>query len=190
MTVPIASLRNAGFSLIGPAIVISILVIIAMLAVFILPFFGAPNEQAKATALQMDLSALRVAVERYYVQHHNRFPGAFSEVDGRAQTKTASQAASVFVAQLVHYSDAHGKVSRSPSAVFSYGPYIKSGAIPANPFLSGASADDVQVDITAVDSSAASASGRSGWKFYVKSGLMVANDNLTLSDATTRTLDF
>ena len=180
--------RHAGFTLIELLIVV---VILAVLAAIVVPSFGASSEDAKASTLKTDLSALRSAVELYNVQHNSRYPGDYSESDGTTLTTTPALAAAAFVAQLVQYSNANGQVSGTRTAVFKYGPYVKSSSMPANPFLTGATADDVLADIATVDiTTAPTASGATGWKFYVKTGRFVANDNLTLSDGTTKTIDF
>ncbi len=180
--------RSAGFTLVELLIVV---IILAILAAIVVPSFGSSSEDAKVSTLKTDLSALRNAIELYQVQHNSRYPGDYSEADGTTQTATAAAAATAFVAQLTQYTDANGKVSGTKSATFRYGPYVKNNAMPANPFLTGATADDVLADIVVADvTTAPTASGATGWKFYVKTGRLVANDNLTLSDGTTKTLDF
>lgn len=180
--------RAAGFTLVELLIVV---IILAILAAIVVPSFGASSEDAKVSTLKADLSAMRNAIELYQVQHNSRYPGDYAETDGTTQTATAVAAATAFVAQLTQYTDSNGRVSGTKSAAFKYGPYVKNNAMPANPFLTGATADDVLADITVVDvTTAPTASGATGWKFYVKTGRLVANDNLTLTDGTTKTLDF
>ena len=188
MNAPIRSRRNRGFTLVELLIVV---IILAILAAIVVPSFGSSSEDAKVSTLKADLSALRNAIELYQVQHNSRYPGAFSETDGTTATATAPLAAAAFIAQLTQYSDANGQTSGTKSATFKYGPYVKNNQLPANPFLTGATADDVLADITVTDiTTAPTASGATGWKFYVKTGRLVANDNLTLSDGTTQTVDF
>jgi hypothetical protein len=57
--------------------------------------------------------------------------------------------------------------------------------LPVNPFMTGAAAIGVDADITVVDvTTAPTSDGSTGWRFYVGTGRLVANDNQTLSDGT------
>lgn len=171
-----------GFTLVELLIVVIILAIMAAIAI---PQFGSSTEDAKVSTLDTNLQHLRAATELYYHQHDSRYPGAYAESDGTTATASAAAAQTAFIAQLTQYTDKNGKVSGIKDATFKYGPYIKKSTLPKNPFLTGASAVGVVADITTVDITAApSVDGTSGWKFYVKLGRMVANDNTTLTDGT------
>ena len=63
--------------------------------------------------------------------------------------------------------------SRTKDATFKYGPYIKKGQLPMNPFND---LNTVLCDITETDITVAASSGSAGWKFYIKTGRLIAND--------------
>jgi general secretion pathway protein G len=177
---------EAGFTLVELLIVV---IILGILAAIVVPQFASSTEDAKLQTLRTDLTELRSAVELYYHQHNNRYPGKYKETDGTS-VANASEAATAFAAQLTQYTDKNGKVSGTKDATYKYGPYLKALKIPVNPFMDGATADDMLADIATTDITAApTANGTTGWKFYVGTGRVVANDNLTLSDGTTKTLD-
>lgn len=54
-----------------------------------------------------------------------------------------------------------------------YIPYIKGGELPTNPYNGR---NDVKCDITPTDITAKASDGSSGWKFYTKTGVLLAND--------------
>jgi prepilin-type N-terminal cleavage/methylation domain-containing protein len=176
-----------GFTLVELLIVV---IILAILAAIVVPQFGSSTEDAQVSTLESDLTQLRTAIELYYHQHNSTYPGAKLETTGAA-TSTVAEADAAFLAQLTQYTDKLGVAQGTKDATHKYGPYIKTFKIPDNPFLDGASASVVKSDITVSDvTTAPTADGTSGWKFYVKTGRMVANDNTTLSDGVTKTLDF
>lgn len=171
---------ESGFTLVELLIVVIILAIMSAIAI---PQFGSSTEDAKISSLETNLQQLRGAVELYYHQHNSRYPGAYSEVDGTTATATAAAAQTAFIAQLTQYTDKNGQVAGVKDATFKYGPYIKKSTLPKNPFLDGAAATDVLADITVVDiTTPVAVTGATGWKFYVKLGRVVANDNTGLSD--------
>lgn len=179
---------QTGFTLIEMLIVV---IVLAILAAVIIPQFASSTEDANTSSLKADLTTLRSAIELYYHQHNSRYPGLFAETDGMTLTGNGGGAATAFVAQLTQYSDKNGKVQGIKDATFKYGPYIKTFKMPANPFMDGATANAVTCDIAQKDITVApTADGTTGWKFYVLTGRFVANDNITLSDGTTKTIDF
>ena len=170
-----------GFTLIELLIVV---IILAVLAAIVMPQFGSSTEDAKVSSIKNDLTALRNAIELYYHQHENRYPGAVRETDGSTLTD-ATTCPAAFVAQLTQYTDRSGKTSGTRTGAFQYGPYIKAQSLPVNPFLS-VNADGVECDVTEDDITVAiTADGDPGWKFYTKTGLFAANDNTILYDGTT-----
>ncbi len=183
-------LGHQGFTLIELLIVV---IILAVLAAIVIPQFGSSTEDAKVSTLKSNLSSLRNALEVYYQQHDSRYPGKYKSIDGTTASAAtgAGECPDSFVAQLTLYTDKNGKTSGTKSDVFKYGPYVKDDALPANPFLD-ANATVVTCDIATVDlSTAVSASATaSGWKMYTGTGRLVANDGKTLSDGTTKTIDF
>ena len=180
--------RPAGFTLLELLIVV---ITLGVLAAILMPSPGPSAQQARADSLRRELAALRNAVERYQLEHGGRYPGEYSEADGTSPSTTPAGAAAALVAQLTAHSDALGRTSPTRGGGFKFGPYVAHGAIPPNPFLAGAGAAQVSVDISAMGLTAPPrAGGTSGWKFYLRTGLLVANDGVVLDDGRTRTVDF
>lgn len=71
------------------------------------------------------------------------------------------------------YSEVTGYVSVTKTAAAKFGPYIKSDALPTNPYNGK---NDVLCDITETDITAKASDGTTGWKFYIKTGILLAND--------------
>jgi len=161
--------NRSGFTLVELLIVVIILGVLAAVAI---PQFSSNTEDAKVSALDTSLAEMRNAIELYYHQHNATYPGAKKYTDGAA-VSSAAEAESSFVAQLTLYSSATGVTANTKDATYKYGPYLKKG-LPKNPFTSGLS--DVQCDITTADISSVSSSGTEAWKFYIKTGRLIAND--------------
>lgn len=177
-----------GFTLIEMLIVV---IVLAIMAAIIIPQFGSSTEDANISALKAQLKTMRNAIELYYHQHNSRYPGRYRQSDGASQVMDNNQAIQSFSRQLTLYTDKNGKVSGTKDATFKYGPYLKALSLPKNPFFDGLNAsrvicDLIEDDVTVVPS----ASGTTGWKFYILTGRFIANDNTTLSDGTTKTSDF
>ncbi len=170
---------SSGFTLIEMLIVIIILGILAMV---IIPQISVSTEDAKVSTLKTNLTGIRSAIEIYYAQHNMTYPGV-KKTDG---TETliidAGESATAFIAQLTQYTDAKGHVSASADAAnYPFGPYIKGGALPANPFTTSAT-DAVNVvcelSTTVKITDARTLSGTVGWKFLRSLGILHANDSL------------
>ncbi len=159
---------RSGFTLVELLIVVVILGVLAAIAI---PQFGSNTEDAKLAALDASLAELRNAVELYYHQHGAIYPGAKKNTDG-SDIDNAANAATAFVEQLSKYSAATGVTSDTKDATHKYGPYLKKG-LPVNP-MNGLTT--VLIDITEADITAAASSGTAGWKFYIKTGRLIAND--------------
>ncbi len=153
---------RAAFTLIEMLIVI---VILGILAVVIIPQISSSTDDAKLSALRTNLNAMRNAVEIYYAQHNSIYPGAV--LGG------AASASEAFVQQLTRYTDVAGNVATVKDATFKYGPYIKGGALGMNPFNNR---NDVTVDTAQADITVKASSGATGWKFYAKTGVLIADD--------------
>ena len=154
--------NRRAFTLIEMLIVI---VILGILAMVIIPQISTSTDDAKLNTLRTNLGAMRNAVELYYAQHGSTYPGA--ELGGAADANTA------FVQQLTRYTDATNTISNTKTAAAKYGPYIKGGQLPMNPFNE---LRDVTVDTDTADITAKSSDGSTGWKFYSKTGVLMAND--------------
>ncbi len=159
-----------GFTLIEILIVIIVLGILAMI---IVPQITVSTDDAKVSTVQSDLSAIRSAIEIYYAQHGNKYPGETESTGGTANTDAAVAAISM-VRQLTQYTDSTGKVQSNKDTTFKYGPYIKGGALPTNPFNEVATVVcDNTSDITATRAPNATY----GWKFHFLTGVFYAADN-------------
>ena len=84
-----------------------------------------------------------------------------------------AQAGKAFIEQLTRYTDINGEVKNEKDGTYKFGPYLKSDKLPLNPFNND---NDVLCDITTTDVSAKASDGSSGWKFYTKTGVFLAND--------------
>jgi prepilin-type N-terminal cleavage/methylation domain-containing protein len=162
-----ALFHRSGFTLVEILIVVVILSVLAAIAI---PQFHSSTEDAKLAALDANLAELRNALELYYHQHNAFYPGARKHTDGTA-VATAAEAATAFVNQLTLYTDASGVTSNTKTATYKYGPYMKK--VPKNPYND---LNSVVADITQTDITVAAASGSGGWKFYVGTGRLIAND--------------
>ena len=167
------SLKNqSGFTLIEILIVIIILGILAMI---IVPQITVSTEDAKVSTLKSNLGAMRNAIELYYHQHDNIYPGA-NTITGVAST-TAALAEAAFLQQLTQFTEVGGTVSASKTADAKYGPYLKSSTLPKNPFndLTSVACDIATIDITSKSADATA----TAWKFYTITGVLIANDGGT-----------
>jgi len=159
---------KTGFTLVELLIVVVILGVLAAVAI---PQFSSNTEDAKLSAIDTSLAEMRNAIELYYHQHNASYPGAKKHTDGTAVTSTA-QADTAFVNQLMLYSAATGVTSTSKDATYKYGPYLKK-QMPLNPYNDKR---DVVCDITTTDITSVTSTGTTGWKFYIKTGRVIAND--------------
>jgi general secretion pathway protein G len=98
---------RGGFTLVE---VLMVAVILAILAVIVIPQFSDASTDVKVSALRATLHTVRSQLELYKAQHDGRYPTA---VD--------------FVSQMTQKSDADG----TPNPNGKYGPYLQS--IPTNP---------------------------------------------------------
>ena len=79
-----------------------------------------------------------------------------------------------YIAQLYLYTDENGAVSTIKDEMYKYGPYLKGPETDKrNPYndLYTLKCDDKEEDITARNSDS-----KTGWKFYTKTGVLMAND--------------
>ena len=160
---------QAGFTLIEILIVV---ILLGILATIIIPQVSVSSDDAKLNAVKTNLANMRSAIELYYYQHNNKFPGALDETSEGTATSSDSDAASAFVEQLTKYTNSGGKANNSGTSDYPYGPYLRAG-VPMNPFnnLNTVTTDYDETDITAKASS-----GTFGWKFYPQTGILLAND--------------
>jgi len=170
--------RNNGFSLIELVIVIVILGIIAAIAI---PRISSGSKNAGEAALRGNLQTMRNAIDWYYGDHNNSFPGV--KTDGT----NAAKSAEAFEAQLTQYSNAAGIVSAAKSAAFPFGPYLRNG-LPKLTVDVNAGKGTVPAEITTVDLPrlivVAEGDG-SGWAYNFQTGQFVANADDVGSDTKT-----
>lgn len=173
--------RERGFTLLEMLIAV---VILGILAMIIIPQFTASTDDAKVAAVKADLSAMRSAIEVYYQQHNGKYPGLVSidgSTAGTADTCGKAGAVGDFAKQLVWFSEINGKAASDSADLTAplYGPYVKGGSLPVNPFNNKS---DVLCDDSATDLAERTADGTTGWKFFMKTGILIANDNLKSGD--------
>ena len=162
---------QAGFTLVEMLIVI---VVLGILAMIIVPQVAVSTDDARLKTLQTNLGTLRSAVEVYYAQHNQVYPGEHDNLG--AAGALAGPSAIAFVEQLTRYTDIDGTVAAVKDNTFKFGPYIKGAALPTNPFDDGS---DVTCDVAEDDITVKASDGLSSWKFYPITGVLLANDGLT-----------
>ena len=176
--------NRSGFTLIEMLIVIIILGILAMV---IIPQITVSTEDAKVSTLRTNLTGIRGTIEVYYAQHNMTYPGMVKETDGTTATDN-STAPAAFIAQLTLYSDVKGATVAVKDATHTFGPYIKGGVLPMNPFNSK---NDVECDITVTNitnsiGAARAATGATGWKYLPVLGVVFANDEVSAAAEATK----
>jgi len=174
----VISNNRSGFTLIEILIVIIVLGILAMI---IIPQISVSTEDAKVSTLKSNLSGIRSALEIYYAQHDNKYPGQTTAAAGAVNNVAATAAADV-ITQLTQYTDATGKISGTKDTTYKFGPYIKGPTLPKNPFITDAAKSvavlcDNTADITTAR--AATVAGGEGWKYHFNTGVFYANDGGT-----------
>ena len=120
---------------------------------------------------------MRGAIEMYYAQHNNIYPGLL-DITGGGTTNDAGAAATAFVSQLTLYSQADGKAKADKADLTGdiFGPYIR-GNLPTNPFDPDED-NDVTCDVadSALGAKVADVPG-TAWKFFPITGVLIANGN-------------
>lgn len=157
-----------GFTLIE---LIIVLFIMGTLAVIVIPMVTSTTEEAKLNTLKSNLAIMRRAVQLYYVQHNNTYPGVKRPNGGVAADQT--QARDGFRCQLCRYSSVDGVCSSTKDATHKFGPYMKQLGLPENPYNG---LKNILMDLTTTDVMARTSSGTRGWKFYTKTGVLIADD--------------
>jgi len=170
--------KEAGFTLIEMLIVVIVLGILAMI---IIPQINVSTGEARLSALRTNLGTVRNAIELYYHQHNNVYPGAV-KTDGSGTATAAADLPDAFINQLTQYTLQNGYTNGdSADAGFSgqtvLGPYLKTATLPQNPYNESSA---VVCDITTTDVTTRSiTAGGAGWKFFVNTGVFIANDSAT-----------
>jgi len=168
--------KQAGFTLIEMIIVVLLLGILAMV---IIPQITVSTGEARLNTLRTNLNTVRGAIELYYHQHNNTYPGAV-KTDGSGTATVALDLPAAFIDQLTKYTvldgEANGDKTALPAGETVYGPYLKTATLPENPYneSTGATCD---ITVTDVTTRTATPSDGTGWKFYVNTGVFIANDS-------------
>jgi general secretion pathway protein G len=157
MNQKLRALRDGGFSLLEILIVVTILGILAAIAI---PKLTNASQLAKESTLKDSLRLLRTQIGVYRSQHP-LFPG----YPGGDSTQTPTAQASYD--QLLEFSDNAGNVSATSTGVYHWGPYVN--ALPSNPLNSRTdwkilSNSDVFV-----------ADDTTGWLYQPSTGRIAAN---------------
>jgi len=164
--------KRKGFSLIELVIVIVILGIVAAIAI---PRIGSGSKNAGESALTANLASLRNAIDWYYGEHRNTFPGA--KADGLGNAADSELA---FVNQLTMYSDIDGNCSADKDAAFPFGPYIR-GNFPNLSAGANAGENSVTMLNQATPCVSTPADGN-GWVYNTNTGQIIANADEIGSD--------
>jgi len=163
---------HAGFTLIEMLIVV---IILGILAAIIIPQLTVSTEDAKLSTLKSNLMGLRNSIEYYYAQHDNKYPGQTNSADGTTNND-ALVAATSMVVQLTQYTNLNGQVATTKDTTFKYGPYVKGGALAANPYNDGTGVVCI-VSAVITEPRAPTGAAGIGWKFHFNTGILYANDN-------------
>ena len=177
----IGGILEKGFTLVELLIVV---IILAILAAIVVPQFASTTDDARSSSADATLAGLRSAIDLYYQQHNNTYPGAVTAVPAACGGTTTgaglgddATAAATFMEQLSLYTDAAGGAcSVGDDTVFRFGPYLKKADIPADPFFGVAI---IAVVPTAsegdLDMLADGVPGPGGFKYDKKTGKIIIN---------------
>ena len=169
-----------GFTLLEMLIAV---VILGILAMIILPQITGSADDARVSTVKTNLGTLRNAIDVYAQQHNGKLPGEKKSADGTTDSGAdATSWRDYFIAQLTLYSDQNGKTAADKTALTGqiFGPYLKGGALPSNPFYNGAAplvCDTATKDVTSRPVTSASA-----WLFVTNTGVLIANDGGTTNN--------
>jgi len=160
--------NQSAFTLIEMLVVI---IILGILALIIIPQITVSTEDANLNILTTNLRIMRSAIELYY-HEHGAYPGQ-KKTDGSGKDEgDNNKAATAFVNQLTNYTSATGGTNNIKDGTYRYGTYLKFG-MPSNPYNENS---DMKCDTGEKDITKRTSDGKTGWKFYTKTGVFIAND--------------
>lgn len=177
----LSKIAQKGFTLVELLIVV---IILAILAAIVVPQFASTTNDARDSAADSTLAGMRAAIDLYYQQHGNNYPGALTAVPVAACTGTAGNgvatggagatAADAFMEQLSLYTDVNGGTcSIGDDTVFRFGPYLKKQDVPSEPYTAVSLLDVVAVgDLNMV---ATADPGPGGFLFDSQTGKIIIN---------------
>jgi general secretion pathway protein G len=151
--------------------VIVVVVILGVLAAIAIPRFSQAATSDEESNLRAGLAVLRTAIELYY-RDHGAYPG--QEPAGLAGAEAGTAAA--VIRQLTQYTDADGRAAVSPSADFSYGPYLRRG-IPSCPVAPGGPSARIHTISGTDEPACCAAAADAGWIYNPNTGYIAANSN-------------
>ena len=170
---PVNRTGEQGFTLVELLIVV---IILAILAAIVVPQFASTTDDARSSSADSTLAGLRAAIDLYYQQHNNTYPGAVTSVPTAACAGTAGAAVpgtAAFMEQLTLYTDAAGGAcSVADAANHRFGPYLKKADIPTDPFLGVSALEVINVGDLAMG---ATAGDPGGFKYDSVTGKIIIN---------------
>ncbi len=181
-----ASLKKfvqAGFTLVELLIVV---IILAVLAAVVIPQFASSTVEARESALDANLSAMRGAIELYRAQH-GVYPGAVTAAGGPCAPGTPGTgiatggsgvtASQALIDQMAQYSNATGQsCSANTALAFRFGPYLRKG-IPNDPFTGTGSAVATIRTVGVGTPLVPGAVGNGGWAYDTISGQIIMDSS-------------
>ena len=144
-------------------------IFLVILATVIIPQLSISGEDARLNNLKTDLCMLRNAIELYYFQHGNIYPGYIRPADGGLKRQDGRY----FSNQLTRYTSIDGIVSDTKDDTYRFGPYLNGGALPMNHYNGD---NNLVINYLNEDIAFRNSSGPGGWKFCMKTGILIAND--------------
>jgi general secretion pathway protein G len=170
---------HAGFTLVELLIVV---IILAILAAIVIPQFANSNVEARESALDANLAAMRAAIELYRAQH-NVYPGAVTAASaacapgtpgtGIATGGAGATASQALIDQMGLLSNqAGGTCNVNTGGIFRFGPYLRRG-IPNEPINNLGSANTAIVTTAVGTPIVAGTAG--GWAYDTVSGQIIMN---------------
>ena len=142
--------------------IIIVVVVVGLLATVVIPQFSTENKQVRQIALKDDLQYLRTQIAVYRAQHQDISPGY---PHGFAFANPSSPC---FVDQMTMHSDINCNLSKSGSAAYPYGPYIKQ--LPVNPFNNSSA-----IILVPNNQAMPAPHGPAGWIYKAQTQEIIAN---------------
>jgi len=150
--IPTASRRHTAFSLVELVMVVTIIGIVAAIAV---PRMASASATASANALRATLTNIRKAIDVYFAEHGS-FPGYLPGTTTPDGTR--------FVQQLLEYTDETGASNATYGYPYVFGPYLRS------PFSKNLTNNLKDVHVKAAPTDPDPADGSVGWVAVLSTG--------------------